>query len=167
MNNQLNWFLSLLAVLAFTYNQSIAQQIKRQSISSYGSGQLIDGVYFNQTVGQPYFTSIYRGSKVSVTSGFQQEVTPATSSEQLKVDLISLHVFPNPTTAGATIEISELIDEASIQITNISGKVMLKDHISSTNKYEIDCGHWQAGIYFVSILSTNKQNHTSKFIISK
>lgn len=168
MKNKLKWFLSLLVALASINNQAAAQSIKRQTIGSLGTSQSTNELYFSQTVGQPYFTYSYQGNNIKVSSGFQQSVTPTDKKVAPGISLSTISIFPNPATNYATVLISEKVEQATIRVVDLSGKVVLNDVLTQSNQYVFNCDNWLEGIYFVSILSSKEQQfYTSKIIISK
>ena len=167
MMHKLKWFLSLLVVLASINHKSMAQSIKRQTIGSLGSSTQTTDLYLSQTVGQPYFTHTYAGNNFSISPGFQQSMSSLIKGEVLEESFATISVFPNPATNHATMVFSELVEQASIRIVDLSGQVVLHDVLTKSNQYHFDCSNWSKGIYFVSLLSPKDQQlYTSKIIIS-
>ncbi len=79
-------------------------------------------------------------------------------------------IYPNPVSESATISFDiETSSEATIQIFDITGRVILNKDITDINDgkgvEKIDVRNWKNGVYFFSI-SSNKENITSRFVVA-
>jgi len=63
-------------------------------------------------------------------------------------------LYPNPNNGNFTIDI-ENIENATIEIYNLSGQLILKE-IVFKNVTQIDLKEYQKGLYIVKIISDNK-----------
>jgi len=88
--------------------------------ASFGKGWAIDDVLINEST-----TSIYN-----------------IVSEQIMI-------FPNPTNGIFNIEFEKNIINANISISNITGKVIYTNNLSSSLKHEVDLSSYSKGIYFI------------------
>jgi len=145
-----------------------AQSIKRQCISSYGNSKAVNGTAYMQTVGQPFNTNASYESNTTILLGFQQPVV--FKVEKLKSftpKIINLSVYPNPATFKVTIQSEELIENSSIQVTDIIGKVIMTDNANQFQLYELNCETWTNGIYFITISDKYQNKSSLKLIINK
>lgn len=158
--------LSFCSLIFFVQNAK-AQSIKRQSIASNGSSALIDGVSVQQTIGQPYFTAGFYNDEFSIHPGFQQ------SNLLMNVELINstfdlrLNIYPNPAVYSVNIVSDIIINNASLQVTDISGKLILNEKIAKLKNYQINCETWQNGLYTITISDAKNNKYSSKLIITK
>ena len=156
----------LIMVLFLAAISSQAQSIQRQSISSIGSYNLTGGVLIQQTIGQPYATGGYYANDLVLRPGFQQ-------FSNLEMGLIkppaklTLNVYPNPVVQSVTIESRETIDNALIQVTDLNGRITMKENVADLRKHVINCNEWPNGIYFITLYDKNKNIFSSKIIKSK
>lgn len=80
---------------------------------------------------------------------------------------VSLKTYPNPVRNGElTVSVNEgSINNTSIVVTDILGKVVYDRNVSST-KTKINTSTFKSGVYFVSIRNDEKVLKTEKIIIS-
>lgn len=147
----------LLSISAF------AQTIKRQCIASTGSYITDNGTTVQQTIGQPYGTTSYYSNKTRFNPGFQQ---PVYRIETIK-SRINATVFPNPASNQITIETTVLLEDVTIQILDISGKLVLNENIKEFKNYSIDCSNWSNGTYLISLADSKNDLYSSKLIITR
>jgi len=79
-------------------------------------------------------------------------------------------IYPNPVSETATISFNmETSSDATIQIVDITGKIILDKEITDINVgkgiEKIDVKGWDNGVYFFSI-SSNKEKITSRFVVA-
>ncbi|MBN4051185.1 T9SS type A sorting domain-containing protein [bacterium AH-315-M05] len=166
MENNFNWSVFLSVVLLFATLQSEAQTIKRQNIGSYGSSTFSEGVLIQQTVGQPYFTAGYYGDEMNVRPGFQQP--PNFSLVLINSTFnFSLDVYPNPAAYSVTIESSDVINNALLQVVDMNGKLILNEKVAELKSYLINCELWSSGFYFITLYDEQQNKYSSKLIIAK
>lgn len=165
-NKNPGYILLTIIFVALSY-QINAQSIERQSISSYGSSATIDGITIQQTVGQPYNTDAYTDSNISIRPGFQQSVLLTAFLSNTLENTFIFSVYPNPVINSFNISIPEEINARIVQITDITGKVILDQEINRSEGDKISCNNWPDGLYFITITAENNSSYTSKFIIKK
>jgi len=156
---------SAIVLLLLTYDGE-AQSVQRQSIGGLGNSVTDSEVTIQQTIGQPYSTETYYSGDVGYRPGFQQPskftLEPMGSTFQNMV----LAVYPNPSAYSITIESSEVVNNATLQIVDANGKQIITRQIDGVNTYNVDCSAWTNGVYFVTINGQNKK-YSSKLIINK
>jgi len=168
MNNNFNWKLQLAAlVLAFFgTSHSDAQIVLRQSIASSSSSGNASGVRIHQTVGQSYSTSGYYGNQMGIRPGFQQP-----SNFDLSVELIDLEVkievYPNPAVSSFTMRSEAIMDNATVKVTDLNGKLILEKKISSFQSYTANCENWKNGLYIITLYDEHQNKNAYHLIINK
>jgi endonuclease I len=76
----------------------------------------------------------------------------------------SFSLYPNPASDNFSITSNSNNGEKSkVLIMDISGKTVEEKEESFTGSLTIDCSHWQAGLYFISV-STNRSRSNFKFV---
>lgn len=154
-------------VLVASVTSSNAQSIQRQSIGSAGTGVIADGITVTQTVGQPYSTVGYSNDEFSIHPGFQQ------SNQIMNVVLINstfnlhLNVYPNPAVYSVNIVSDGVINNASLQVIDISGKLIVNEKIAEMRSYQINCETWQNGVYIITLSDEKNNKYSSKLVINK
>ncbi len=156
----------LLFAILVSVETTQAQSIQRQSVASAGTYMMADGIMVQQTVGQPYSTVGFYSDELSVHPGYQQSLTMGIDVIDAPLDM-HLSLFPNPTSNSVTIECSDVINDAVLQIVDMSGKLIMSEKIAALKTYQIDCQTWNNGFYMISIIDSKNNRHTSKLIITK
>lgn len=165
----MNRFVLLLALLCTYGYNAIAQDIFlcRQVISSSGKTATRDGLTFMYTVGEPViFTGL--APDYIVTQGFHQpEVCTMHPVGTLDLDLWGLEVFPNPTTDYLTVRYSPLMDgDLRISVFDVSGRpILFNSPVAQASGSNIDCTHWQAGVYFIRFEEARTRAYATTRII--
>lgn len=76
-------------------------------------------------------------------------------------------IFPNPAKNIVNISVKEILNDATIKITDVTGKtVLLINNTNASSRFTIPVSGLSDGIYFVQLLSNNKSS-TQKLIIKK
>lgn len=168
MKHNLNqrMYLLVASLSFFVVLQAGAQTIQRQSIASGGSSMTTNGILIQQTIGQAYATTAYYNNGISYQPGFQQLLN-------LKVEFVhstirlNMKVYPNPAAHAVTIESSEIINKASIQVRDMNGKLIMNEQVDELRKHAIRCDNWPNGFYYITLYDEHKNSFTSKLIITK
>ena len=106
---------------------------------------------------------VYRGSGYKVDNFRFLKASSAVKT--LKKSTLS--VYPNPATDVVHISTRGLISDSSVQIHDISGRVVLSATIKNTDHVEttIDISQLPAGIYFVSIPESGREKIVRKLVV--
>ena len=76
-------------------------------------------------------------------------------------------IFPNPAKNIVNISVKEILNDATIKITDVTGKtVLLINNTNASSRFTIPVSGLSDGIYFVQLLRNNKSS-TQKLIIKK
>ncbi|MBS1934041.1 MAG: T9SS type A sorting domain-containing protein, partial [Bacteroidetes bacterium] len=73
-------------------------------------------------------------------------------------------VYPNPTSSMLTITTDHVLNNACINLVNVSGQLVLSKTNLSSAQTTLDISRFGAGIYFIEIIENGK---TSKVKIIK
>lgn len=149
--------------LLFFLPKADAQSLKRECIASSGSSVVNNGTSIHQTLGQPYNTTSYYSNNIRFNPGFQQ---PALRIENVK-STINAKIFPNPTSNQITLETTTLLENATIQIIDMSGKLLFNEKLRELKSFPIDCSNWSNGIYMITLSDAKSNLYSSKLIISR
>lgn len=165
--NQL-YFFQALCLLFFAVPYVNAQTIERQSISSYGTSSTVEGITIQQTVGQPYYTSAYSDKEITISPGFQQSILViANTLADNMTNNFSLSVYPNPVVNSVSVRIPQELNTAAVQVCDMSGKVYFNEKITNSTTSSINCSEWPNGLYLITLIDSNQNTYSSKFIINK
>ena len=159
--------LCLILFVCFSFENQ-AQSVKRQCISSYGSIIMSHDAAFMQTVGQPFNTVASSGNSTAILPGFQQPVAfkvETLNSGPLKG--LNLTVFPNPAVYSLTLQSDESVENSLIEVTDLSGKMILSEKVTQLQVYDMNCGAWKNGIYIITVSDNNNNISSIKVTINK
>ncbi|BDS12536.1 T9SS type A sorting domain-containing protein [Aureispira anguillae] len=90
------------------------------------------------------------------------QTSVALNNTSITNEAINLKVYPNPTTKSITLDFGNVYSEANIQITNLTGQIVLNKKLenSSTTTLALEGA---AGVYFINI-QTEEGSTTTKVI---
>ncbi|MBW6534203.1 MAG: T9SS type A sorting domain-containing protein [Mariniphaga sp.] len=142
----------ILLMLLFAATSSYAQQV----VSSSGNSGNITGYKVDWTLGEPVIETI-SGSNHILTQGMHQTKLLVTAISEMELPGVEVKVYPNPTGRFLKIEIIQTGDEQFFyEISDITGrKSVLKEMHANTE--EIDMESYVSGIYFLNVLSLNRE----------
>ena len=81
------------------------------------------------------------------------DVVASINDQELNSDNVRL--FPNPTYQNVTVAFSHLLQEATVQVLNLTGALVKQKTISNESQVVVDLPHG-SGIYFVRVLSKDQ-----------
>jgi len=73
-------------------------------------------------------------------------------------------VYPNPTSGDVIIELPQSIENCSIIITDLQGKLIQSQSDLSGNKIQINLSSLNSGIYLITVSDATGINHTARII---
>lgn len=154
-------------IVIFGPNSSVyGQSVKRQVVSCMGSSAAVQGAVIMQTAGQCYATSNTETSVV--LQGFQQPVVYVPGKRDSLTLLNSrLYIFPVPATANITVETEEMIGNATITVTDITGKEVYMKGMDEFQRHTISCESWVNGVYFITIRDGQQNSRTTRVVVTK
>ena len=153
MSQQLKTVLLLIAISSF--NQTFAQALARQALSSQGTTkQLATGQVITQTIGQEGVIGSFNGNKG--VQGFQQPLSSKYTvlPEELKSKLV---VYPNPFSETLKINVPEVADRTSFLVQifdSAGGRLFYSQNISLENTtLSIELGQLYPAAYILKVSS--------------
>jgi poly(3-hydroxybutyrate) depolymerase len=79
---------------------------------------------------------------------------------------LGFSVYPNPSTGKFTIRFAEAVSGRTITLTDLSGRIIEKTAMVNGTAYSYDKANLDAGIYFVRVVSGNREEAVQKIIIA-
>lgn len=77
-----------------------------------------------------------------------------------------MSIFPNPASKSFTVKLDKEINNAKVEIFNLTGQMVYTSEMGKSLEKEIDCNHLNNGIYMVNI-SNGQSSSTQKLIINR
>ena len=78
---------------------------------------------------------------------------------------VELKIYPNPFREATTIDFGQMINEATIRIVDVYGKLIETYDLSDTDKYIIERTNKASGVYFMEIGINNQYLNNIKLVI--
>ena len=142
------------------------QQLLRPTIGSSGGGGFgPNNLYVNQSIGQPYGTLSYYGSKTSIHPGFEQPFNA--QSFVGSSTLVSLTLFPNPTTDFVILSASAELNNALLEVFDFGGRKIFEKKIETLTNYKLECANWSSGFYLIRLTDSLQNVYSSKIVVTK
>ena len=134
-------------MLSFVISISLCAQSSVNGAGAEATGQ---GGSLSYSVGQVVYSSS-SSSAGSVSAGVQQayEVSVATQVSETNLN-IDASVYPNPTTDFLILNVSEIEENYTYQVTDINGKQLNTGLINNT-KTSLDFSSYVIGTYFIKL----------------
>ena len=85
------------------------------------------------------------------------------SASTEEVSVLSISLYPNPSSGYVKIISSDLSETAKINVFDVLGKLTFSDLTNDINNYTLDVSNLKSGIYFITI-STKTKSSSNKFI---
>ena len=141
-------------ILSFVISFSLYAQISVNSAGAEATGQ---GGTLSYSVGQ-VFQSSSSSSAGSVSAGVQQayEVSVATQVSETNLN-IEASVYPNPTTDFLILNVPEIEENYTYQVTDINGKQLNTGLINNTQT-NLDFSSYVIGTYFIKLAGQANSN---------
>jgi len=117
------------------------------------------------SVGQIVYTT-HTGTTGSVAQGVQQpyDISVVTGIKNETKTIMSLVVFPNPTTSFLNLQIADLkTEQLSYRLTDAIGKLIIENKITESST-QINVNAQAKAIYFLNIIQNNQTVKTFKII---
>jgi serine protease len=132
------------------------------------SGTGVTGTNFDPSVGAGTYTVTYDYTDGNGCFG--------TTSDNIVVDgclgvfddaanTSGVYIFPNPATVMLTIQSKTDFDK--VQLTDMTGRMVITNQFTPTGKKEIDLANLPNGVYTISLLSSTNAIFTNRIVINK
>jgi hypothetical protein len=148
----------LLLIAAVLTTAVSAQEV----VSSGGDSLEGSGVILDFTVGQLAIETL--NGSAQLTQGFHQTELEIVAVREM--DSASFSVYPNPTSDKLTFDLSSFNEVQSIDILDLSGRVVLHAEGSLSASLELDLSHLSRGSYVARIIY-NQSSDSSSTLIQK
>lgn len=104
----------------------------------------------------------YHGwGRINAYAALQQTVSVKNAQQKN-----TFSIFPNPANSTVNISTKEILNDASIQVSDVTGKTVLTiNKLAPSSHFSIPVVNLTKGVYFVQLQSNNKSS-TQKLIIS-
>ena len=100
---------------------------------------------------------------------FEGAVKQFTTQPSSLIDVentVNVLTYPNPTTANATLEIKGLTEDANVIVTDVNGRVVIKDiYVANQSSITISTENLSAGVYYIKV--TNAVMTKTQTLIKK
>jgi hypothetical protein len=141
----------------------ISKVHSQNSVIVAGGDAIGTGGKVSYSIGQIAYTYA-SGTNGSVNQGVQQPFEISTLGiDDFPNITLEMTVYPNPTTNFVSLKISELSNNLSFQLFDISGKLISNKKISDLET-QISFDNLNAAIYLIQIIDNNKTIKTFKII---
>jgi hypothetical protein len=132
----------------------------------------------NRRFYNPYGSAIYANNGIILSGSAVDTITNQSLGYVAKTDLNCItssikevysknvvKIYPNPMFTQTTIELSSTSSEPKrIKLYDITGKILFQDSFNGS-VYQLQKGHFKAGLYFFSITADNQNIGSGKIII--
>ncbi len=89
-----------------------------------------------------------------------------TGVESLNANPDFINVYPNPAKTLLTLDIKEAVENAEMNLYDITGKIVWKkENINGVNKFEVNVSTFPRGVYFVKTIEKGKDIYTGKILL--
>ena len=78
---------------------------------------------------------------------------------------VDLKIYPNPFREATTVDFGQRINEATIRIVDVYGKLIEMHELSDTDKYIIERTNKASGVYFMEIGINNQYLNNIKLVV--
>lgn len=153
-----------IAILTLCFTQSVtAQTIGRATLSAFGNSASVDGMFIQQTVGQPALVShSLVSNEISINQGFQQPFIFNVSNIQHEILL-----YPNPNNGNFSFQLNEgTFSPYTYNLYDVTGKLILNGESILDNKVDIQINGVATGVYHLQILQGEVKSSLKVVIIS-
>ncbi|MDT0558163.1 T9SS type A sorting domain-containing protein [Ichthyenterobacterium sp. W332] len=77
-------------------------------------------------------------------------------------EISAFNVYPNPATSNLTLEFSQGLSDATIEVFNLLGKRVYNSVVDSESR-DLDISDWSAGVYIIKI-SSGESSQVKRFV---
>jgi hypothetical protein len=155
----------IVTILLLSSEIIFSQAIARQSINAIGGSHQLSRTHVEQSIGQPYQTQVSGNNSVALQPGFIQPRTFFVEYDSNRS--IAVTISPNPASEGFSIRTDDQVTNASLIITDITGKIVQNEVIDDFRIHDVNCSTWQNGTYIITLVSDDGRKNNSRLIISK
>ena len=144
-------------------SSSFSQTITRSSIGTIGNTHSGSGITVQQSVGQPYQTQSYYSNEIESRPGFIQPSRMAIEFVNSTFE-VEITLYPNPAVNEVQFESNEDLENTTVQVMDLTGKILHSEDVQRLSEYSLDCTEWPNGQYVILISDNQSHVHKSKLI---
>ena len=153
----------LLLLVLITVHLVNSQSLKRQTLSSAGTSQIVQtstsSYFLLQSIGQSGVINTFEANDNELRQGFVQPL-PAIVLGGDPNDL-EVVVYPNPFVNGVIVNLENGLEvEINMQLFDISGRLVLTDSFEETTQVSIPLTNLSQGSYFMRLTAGGQQRVT-------
>jgi hypothetical protein len=131
------------------------------------NGNAMTATVTGLTSGTAYFFKAYAVTTTDTVYGAEETFSTCNGLLDVTTDGVSINIYPNPATELATLAVEGLTSDATVAITDLTGKIITTTNIRANQKtVTIDVKHLAAGVYYIRVLN-NDISRTQKLIVNK
>ncbi|MDR1724959.1 MAG: T9SS type A sorting domain-containing protein, partial [Bacteroidales bacterium] len=132
----------------------------------YGTEML--KVINNLNTGTNYYFNAYAKKTGDVyVYGTEGSILTCNGLLDVTIDNVSINIYPNPATEVATLAVEGLTSDATLTITDLTGKVIGTVQLKADQKtFAINVKNLTSGVYYIKVINGDL-NITQKLIVNK
>ena len=120
------------------------------------------GVSYNVYSAGTYYLQVTDGNGCEMNSNSIEYDVPLSIDESAS---ISLSIYPNPFKDETTVDFGRVVNQASVRVVDVFGKLIEEHSILNTDKHILKRENKASGIYFVEIEVEQQEKVIYKLII--
>jgi Secretion system C-terminal sorting domain len=152
----------LFTVIGIVLFSFVSGQTTSRDLVSTSGGHSENATYqIDWSVGEPA-TNTYSSGAYILSQGFQQSEYIIVEIEEFDAN-VNISVYPNPTTDIIFISTEEFLENSTIVLMDVSGRVVEIKEITESRS-QIDMGNLMNGTYLLSIKAEDQTIKTLKII---
>jgi len=154
-----------------TSTTSGVNMVTSNEVGAFASYQWIDcnngNAYIVGETGVSYTATISGDYAVEITNGCSVDTSACVNIVFVGIDELGsdalAKVYPNPVKDVVTIELAQGVEDVTISIMNVEGKMVYNDIRTNNTRVMINSSDWTRGIYIVKVFN-DKYTKTIKLI---
>ena len=150
----------LVVVILLTASANLTAQ---EVVAANGGSATIASSQVSWTIGELVIETVGTSPNI-LTQGFHQTLLIITAINELEALGIEIKVYPNPTQDFVNIRFNELTDSPAYLLFDLTGKLIKRDKITSTN-VKLNMTNYAGGTYILKL--TNGKQPLQSFKIVK
>lgn len=144
---------------------TFSQQLSPEVIASAGDHFENGDVSLSWTLGEPVIAT-FEGNYI-LTQGFHQDLYIITAIDEIKLDNISIDIYPNPTPNFVNIKVNsekQINQSCLVQLFDANGRLIKEEKTThSNNTIQWNLKSYERSHYFIKVVLGN-QTKTFKII---
>ncbi|NNF32919.1 MAG: T9SS type A sorting domain-containing protein [Saprospiraceae bacterium] len=152
---------SVILVLGLSFNTSSCQGIGKYVISNGGKLLSNDMVTIQWTIGE-IAVNRYNSENIVLDEGFHAGTSDNSSTSIVEITQEEIFVYPNPASDIVFFNVKEQLNEVTMILVNVEGKILLKEHQSKIKSIRLN--RFPKGMYTAIIIDQRGRTYYSHII---